>query len=128
MSAGNAYAIGLDKNAANYTPLSPLSLLARSAYVYPDRIAVIHGASRFTWADVYARCRRLGSALRQRGIGVGDTVAAMLPNVPAMYEAHFGVAMAGGVLNTLNTRLDAEAIAFMLDHGEAKVLLTDREF
>ena len=128
MAGGNPFDMGLDKNAANYTPLSPLSLIARSAYVYPDRIAVIHGATRLTWSEVYARCRRLGSALRQRGIGVGDTVAAMLPNVPAMYEAHFGVAMAGGVLNTLNTRLDAEAIAFMLDHGEAKVLLTDREF
>ena len=128
MAGGNPFNRALDKNPANYTPLSPLSLLARSAYVYPDRIAVIHGESRFTWSDVYARCRRLGSALRDRGIGVGDTVAAMLPNIPPMYEAHFGVAMAGGVLNTLNTRLDAEAIAFMLDHGEAKVLLTDREF
>ncbi|MEO8442514.1 MAG: acyl-CoA synthetase [Betaproteobacteria bacterium] len=128
MAGGDPYNMALDKNAANYTPLSPLSLIARSAYVYPDRIAVIHGATRLTWSEVYARCRCLGSALRQCGIGVGDTVAAMLPNVPAMYEAHFGVAMAGGVLNTLNTRLDAEAIAFMLDHGDAKVLLTDREF
>ncbi len=128
MAGGNSYNMALDKNAANYTPLSPLSLIARAAYVYPRRIAVIHGTARLTWAEVYARCRRLGSALRQRGIGAGDTVAAMLPNIPAMYEAHFGVAMAGGVLNTLNTRLDADAIAFMLDHGEAKVLLTDREF
>ena len=128
MAGGNSYNMALDKNAANYTPLSPLSLIARAAYVYPRRIAVIHGTARLTWAEVYARCRRLGSALRQSGIGAGDTVAAMLPNIPAMYEAHFGVAMAGGVLNTLNTRLDADAIAFMLDHGEAKVLLTDREF
>jgi len=128
MAGGNSYNMALDKNAANYTPLSPLSLIARAAYVYPRRIAVIHGTARLTWAEVYARCRRLGSALRQRGIGAGDTVAAMLPNIPAMYEAQFGVAMAGGVLNTLNTRLDADAIAFMLDHGEAKVLLTDREF
>ena len=128
MARGNPYDLALDKNAANYTPLSPLSLIARTAHVYPHRTAVIHGATRLTWSEVYARCRRLASALRQRGIGTGDTVAAMLPNIPAMYEAHFGVAMAGGVLNTLNTRLDADAIAFMLDHGEAKVLLTDREF
>jgi len=128
MARVNPYDIGLDKNAANYTPLSPLSLLARSAYVYPQRIAVIHDERRLTWSQVYTRCRRLGSALRRRGIGNGDTVAAMLPNIPEMYEAHFGVAMAGAVLNTLNTRLDAEAIAFMLQHGEAKVLLTDREF
>jgi len=128
MSAGNAYAIGLDKNAANYTPLSPLSLLARSAYVYPHRIAVIHGRQRFTWGEVYKRCRRLASALQKNGVGKDDTVAAMLPNIPAMYDAHFGVPMAGAVLNTLNTRLDAKAIAFMLDHGEAKVLITDREF
>jgi fatty-acyl-CoA synthase len=124
----NPYSVGLDKNAANYTPLSPLSLLARSAYVYPQRVAVIHGDRRLTWREVYERCRRLASALRAHGVGEGDTVAAMLPNIPAMYEAHFGVAMAGAVLNTLNTRLDAEAIAFMLGHGGAKVLITDREF
>jgi fatty-acyl-CoA synthase len=128
MARDNSFNVGLDKNTANYTPLSPLSLIARTAYVYPQRVAIIHGDVRLTWAEVYARCRRLASALRQHGIAAGDTVAAMLPNIPAMYEAHFGVAMAGGVLNTLNTRLDAEAIAFMLDHGEAKVLLTDREF
>jgi len=128
MARVNPYNVELDKNAANFTPLSPLSLLARTAYVYPGRIAVIHGDVRFNWSEVYARCRRLASALKARGIGVGDTVAAMLPNVPEMYEAHFGVPMVGAVLNTLNTRLDAEAIAFMLEHGEAKVLLTDREF
>ena len=128
MKPTHSYNTGLDKNAANYTPLSPLSLLARAAYVYPRRIAVIHGDVKLTWAEVYARSRRLASALKKHGIVEGDTVAAMLPNVPAMYEAHFGVPMTGAVLNTLNTRLDAEAIAFMLDHGEAKVLLTDREF
>jgi fatty-acyl-CoA synthase len=96
--------------------------------VYPQRLAVMHGDLKLTWAEVYARCRRLASALQKHGIGEGDTVAAMLPNIPAMYEAHFGVPMTGAVLNTLNTRLDAEAIAFMLDHAEAKVLLTDREF
>ena len=128
MTADNPYNTGLDKNAANYTPLSPLSLIARSASVYPQRVAVVHGEIKLTWAEVYARCRRLASALEQRGIGEGDTVAAMLPNIPAMIEAHFGVPMSGAVLNTLNTRLDAETIAFMLDHGEAKVLLTDREF
>jgi fatty-acyl-CoA synthase len=128
MARINPYDIGLDKSAANYTPLTPLSLLARTAYVYPDRVAVIHGDWRLTWSEVYARSRRLASALAARGVGVGDTVAAMLPNVPAMYEAHFGVPMTGAVLNTLNTRLDAEAISFMLQHGDARVILTDREF
>jgi fatty-acyl-CoA synthase len=124
----NPYAMGLDKNAANYVPLSPLSCLARSALVYPDRLSVVYNGRRFTWAQTYMRCRRLASALAARGVGTGDTVAVMLPNVPALYEAHFGVPMTGAVINTLNTRLDAEAIAFMLQHGEAKVLLTDREF
>ncbi|HUP96636.1 MAG TPA: acyl-CoA synthetase, partial [Usitatibacter sp.] len=122
------YEQGLDRNEANYTPLTPVSFLAKAAAVYPGRLAVVHGAVRRNWRDTYARCRRLASSLAQRGIGVGDTVATMLPNVPAMFEAHFGVPMTGAVLNTLNTRLDAEAIAFMLDHGEAKVLFTDREF
>ena len=125
---GNKYDQGLDRNPANYVSLSPLSYLERSAQVYPDYPSVIHGARRFTWAETYARCRRLASALASRGIGRGDTVAVMLPNVPAMFEAHFGVPMTGAVLNTLNTRLDAEAIAFMLGHGEAKVLITDPEF
>jgi len=122
------YDQGLDRNPANYVPLSPLSYLERSAQVYPNRSSVIHGERRFTWAETYARCRRLASALAARGIGRGDTVAVMLPNVPAMFEAHFGVPMIGAVLNTLNTRLDAEAISFMLAHGEAKVLITDPEF
>ncbi len=128
MRKPSMYDLHLDKNAANYVPLSPLSFLERSALVYPNRLALIYGTHRQTWAQTYDRCRRLASALAQRGVGHGDTVAVMLPNVPAMYEAHFGVPMAGAVLNTLNTRLDAEAIAFMLQHGEAKVLLTDREF
>ena len=122
------YESGLDKNTANYTALTPVSFLAKAAYVYPERIAVIHGDVRRDWRETYARCRRLASSLAQRGISVGDTVAVMLPNVPAMFEAHFGVPMTGAVLNTLNTRLDAEAIAFTLQHGEAKVLLTDSEF
>lgn len=122
------YEDGLDRTEANFTPLTPVSFLAKAAYVYPERTAVIHGAVRRNWAETYARCRRLASALVKRGIRRGDTVAAMLPNVPAMMELHFGPAMFGAVLNTLNTRLDAEAIAFMLDHGEAKVLFTDREF
>jgi len=122
------YASGLEPNAANHTTLTPVSFLAKAAYTYPERIAVIHGELRRTWKEVYERSRRLASALARRGIKRGDTVAAMLPNVPAMVELHFGPAMFGAVLNTLNTRLDAEAIAFMLDHGEAKVLFTDREF
>jgi fatty-acyl-CoA synthase len=124
----NTYAKDLDKTAANYVPLTPLSFIERSGRVYPGRLALVHGAQRYTWSETYARCRRLASALAQRGIGKGDTVAAMLPNIPAMYEAHFGVPMCGAVLNALNTRLDAEAIAFMLRHGEAKVVITDREF
>jgi len=124
----NPYEQDLDKNPANYAPLTPLSFIERAAAVYPQQVAVIHGDRRLTWQETYARARRLGSALARRGIGLGDTVAAMLPNVPAMYEAHFGVPMTGAVLNTLNTRLDADAIAFMLEHGGAKLLLTDREF
>ena len=122
------YDKGLEKNPANYTALSPLSFLPKAAAVYPNRVAVIHGVRRITWIELYARARRLASALQRRGVGKGDTVAAMLANTPEMVEMHFGPAMIGAVVNTLNTRLDAEAIAFMLDHGEAKVLVTDREF
>src|SRR5262252_478529 len=107
------YEDGLDRNAANYTPLTPVSFLEKAAYVYPERAAVIHGSVRRTWREVYERCRRLASALQKRGVKRGETVAAMLPNVPAMMELHFGPAMFGAVLNTLNTRLDAQAIAFM---------------
>jgi len=128
VSQSNPYSIGLDKNPANYTALSPLTFVERTAYIYPQRVSLIHGDLQHTWQETYERCRRLASALRKRGVGVGDTVAVMLANIPAMYEAHFGVPMAGAVLNTLNTRLDAEAIAFMLQHGEARVLLADREF
>src|SRR3954467_7370938 len=126
--AGNIFEQHLENTAANYAPLTPLSFLERAAYVYPNRPSVIHGAQRYTWAQTYERCRRLASALSRRGIGIGQTVAAMLPNTPPMYEAHFGVPMAGAVLNTLNTRLDPEAIAFMLDHGEARLLIADKEF
>ncbi|MPZ41909.1 MAG: AMP-binding protein [Betaproteobacteria bacterium] len=124
----NPYQLGLERNPANYAPLTPLTLLDWSASTYPDHPCVIYGDRRYTWGETHARCRTLGSALLRRGIGPGDTVAAMLPNVPAMYELHFSVAMAGAVLNTLNTRLDADTIAFMLQHAEAKVLFTDREF
>jgi fatty-acyl-CoA synthase len=127
LTAGNAYDLGLDQNPGNYTPLSPLSFLRRTAAVYPDRLAVVHGDYRATWRDTYARCRRLASALARRGVGRNDTVAIIAPNVPALLEAHFGVPMLGAVLNALNTRLDAGAIAFMLQHGEAKVLIADRE-
>ncbi len=124
----NPYNSGLDKNPANFVALSPMSYIQRTGRVYPDRLAIVYGDRRQSWGQTYERCRRLASALVGWGVGEGDTVAVMLPNVPAMFEAHFGVPMAGAVLNTLNTRLDAEAIAFMLQHGEAKVLLTDREF
>ena len=128
MSRRNIYEAHLDRNAANYVPLTPVSFLFRTAEVYPDRIAVIHGDWRLTWREVAARSTRLASALAKRGIGEGDTVAVMAANTPQMIEAHFGVPMSGAVLNTLNTRLDAAALAFMLEHGEAKILITDREF
>lgn len=124
----NPYETDLDRNPANFAALTPLSFLERAASVYPDRVAIVHGPQRQTWGATYARCRRLASALAARGLGVGDTVAVMLPNIPAMYEVHFGVPMCGAVLNTLNTRLDADTIAFMLKHGGAKVLITDREY
>ena len=122
------YDSGLDRNAANFQPLTPLSFLARAAEIYPDQTAIIHGARSWRYREFYARARRLASALAKRGIKRGDTVAAVLANTPAMLEAHYGVAMAGAVLNTINTRLDAAVIAFQLDHGEAKVLIADREY
>jgi fatty-acyl-CoA synthase len=122
------YDTDLDRNPANFQPLTPLTFLERSAAVFPDQVAVIHGPLRRTYAEFYARSRRLASALAKRGIKPGDTVAAMLANTPAMLESHYGVPMTGAVLNTLNTRLDAAILAFSLDHGEAKILITDREF
>ncbi len=124
----NAYDQGLERNPANFAALTPLSFIARTAYIWPQRTSVIHGKRRYTWGETYARARRLASALASRGIGRGDTVAAMLANTPEMVEAHFGVPMTGAVLNTLNTRLDAQALAFMLDHGGSKLILTDTEF
>jgi fatty-acyl-CoA synthase len=118
----------LAKNAANFTALTPLSFLSRAAIAYPDKLAVIHGAARFTYRELYTRCCRLADALRRRGVARGDTVAVMAPNVPALLEAHYGVPMAGAVLNALNYRLDARSIAFILAHGEAKLLIADREF
>ena len=123
-----AYDTDLDRNAANFQPLTPLGFLERSAAVFPDRLAVVHGAVRRNYRDLYARTRRLASALQAHGVGKNDTVTVMLANTPAMLECHFGVPMAGAVLNTLNTRLDAAIIAFTLDHAETKVLITDREF
>src|SRR3546814_3807938 len=125
---GHPFDTDLDKNPANYTPSSPLSFRRRTAKVFPDRTAVLHGDIRYGWAEFYARSRRLASALAKRGIGVNDCVAVIAPNIPQMLEAHFGIPMAGGVINALNYRLDAKAIAFSLDHGEAKVLLADTEF
>lgn len=118
----------LPRTEANFTPISPLSFLERAAEVYPRQLAVVHGPLRRTWAETYRRCRRLASALQRAGLGKGDTVAVMLPNTPPMVEAHFGIPMAGAVLNALNTRLDPEAVAFMLDHGEAKAVIVDVEF
>jgi fatty-acyl-CoA synthase len=124
----NIYRQNLDRNPANFAALTPLSFLARTAAVYPGKTAVIHGDQRYTYAELDGRCRRLASALARRGVGQGDTVAIMAPNVPAILEAHFGVPMTGAVLNCLNTRLDAPTIAFCLKHGEAKILITDSDY
>src|SRR2546428_1297704 len=126
--AANFFQRGLGRAPATFAPLPPLGFLPRTAEIHPERVAVIHGDRRITYRDFDARARRLASALVRRGIGPGDTVSALLPNVPAMLDAHFGVPMIGAVLNTINTRLDARTIAYILEHGEAKVLLTDREF
>ena len=128
MNSLNPYEYGMPRDAANFQALSPLGFLERAASVYPQHLALINGELRQTWGQTYARCRRLASALSQRGIGLGDTVALLAPNGPALFEAHFGIPMCGAVINALNTRLDAEAIAFILQHGEAKVLLVDKEF
>jgi fatty-acyl-CoA synthase len=122
------YTQGLARNGANFAALTPIDFIARAATVYPQRLAIVHGALRQDWATTYARCRQLASALQKAGVGQGDTVAVMLPNIPAMVEVHFGVPMSGAVLNTLNTRLEPESLAFMLDYAQAKVLLVDREF
>jgi fatty-acyl-CoA synthase len=118
----------LARNAANVAALTPLNFLSRAAAVYPVKLAVIHGDRRFTYREFYARCRRFADALRRRGIRPGDTVSVLAPNVPALLEAHYAVPMAGAVLNALNYRLDARSIAFILGHGEAKLLIADREF
>jgi fatty-acyl-CoA synthase len=122
------YELGLDRCAANYEPVTPLSALRKTALVYPDRLAVVYGAVRRTWSETYARCFALAGGLAAQGIGRGDTVAVVAANIPEMFEAHFGIPMAGAVLNTINTRLDAETVAFILDHGEAKAILADPEF
>src|SRR5439155_13640984 len=129
MAADSIYdAPHLARNPANFAALTPLNFLARAAAIYPDRLAVIDGERRFTYRQFYQRCCRFADALRRRGIGPGDTVAVMAPNVPALLEAHYGVPMAGAVLNALNYRLDASSIAFILNHGGAKLLIADREF
>jgi fatty-acyl-CoA synthase len=122
------YDLGLEKNEANYAPLSPLTFIERAAHVFPRRISLIHGDTRYTWSETYERSRLLASALAKEGIEKGDTVAMMAPNIPPHYEAHFGVPATGGVLNSLNIRQDADNIAFILEHGEAKALIADREY
>ncbi|HEY2186143.1 MAG TPA: AMP-binding protein, partial [Xanthobacteraceae bacterium] len=122
------YDTDLDRNPANFQPLTPLTLLERAAAVFPDRTAIIHGKLRRSYAEFYARSRRLASTLAQCGMQRGDTVSALLANTPALLECHYGVPMCGAVLNTINTRLDAATIAFQLEHAEAKLLLADREF
>jgi fatty-acyl-CoA synthase len=127
-SGGSIFERDLERNAANFQPLTPLSFLERAALAFPDHVAIIHGQRRISYAEYYTRARRLASALAQHGVRRGDTVAVMLGNTPSMLEAHYGVPMAGAVLCALNTRLDPSTLAFILDHGEAKVLITDREF
>ena len=122
------FSTDLDKNEANHSPLSPLTFIERAAAVYPDHCALVYDDVRRNWRDTYHRCRQFASALQRHGIENEDTVALMLPNVPAMYEAHFAIPMAGAVIHAINIRLDAEAIAFQLQHGGARVLLTDPEF
>ena len=126
--ANSQYSVGLDKNAANYTPLSPLTFIERAAAVYPDRCALVYNKLRRSWRETYRRSCQLASALRRHGVNTDDTVAVMLPNVPAMYEAHFAIPMAGAIIHALNIRLDPDAIAFQLEHGGARVLLTDPEY
>ena len=126
MSDQGHYSIGLDKTPANFVPLSPLSFIERSAAVYPDLTSAVYEGRVFTWAETYERCRRFASYLAKRGIGSSDTVAAMLPNIPSMNEIHFAVPMTGAVLNTLNIRLEANTIAFQLDHGGARIILVLR--
>ncbi|MBT6960447.1 MAG: acyl-CoA synthetase, partial [Rhodospirillaceae bacterium] len=127
MTQPGIYETDLDQTSANHEPLSPISFLRRAAEVYPNRVAVVHGPVRYTYLELYGRCRRLASALVKRGVVAGDTVAVLAPNIPAHLESHFGVPMTGAVLNAINTRLDASAIAFILEHGEAKVLMVDPE-
>ncbi len=128
LPANHMYVRGLDQNPANHVALSPISFIERAALVFPEKLAIVHGEFRQNWSQTFMRCRRLASALQKAGITTGDTVAVMLPNTPPMVEAHFGVPMAGAVLNSLNTRLDAASIAFMLNHGEAKLVIVDSEF
>lgn len=128
MNPSHLFDTGLEKNSANFSALTPLTFLQRAARTYPDHISIIHGPLRYTWNNTYQRCKRLASALQKIGVNVGETVAVMATNTPEIFEAHFGVPMCGAVLNALNTRLDAETIAYCLEHGEAKVLITDTEF
>ena len=128
VAKGSPYVRDLDKNAANYQPLSPLSFLERAAFTFPDHVAILHGEQKITYAQFYANCRRLASALAKRKIGLGDTVAVIAPNIPPMLDAHYGPLMIGAVLNAINYRLSAQEIAFILDHGEAKILIVDKEF
>src|SRR3954465_7052489 len=128
MSDQGHYSMGLDKTPANFVPLSPLSFIQRSAAVYPNLISAVYEGRVLTWGQTYERCLRFASFLAKRGVGPGDTVAVMLPNIPAMNEVHFAVPMTGAVLNTLNIRLEANTIAFQLDHGGARIILVDPEF
>ena len=121
------YNTNLDKNHANFTPLSPLSFLQRSAEVYPNRLSIVHGSKKYTWSDTFKRSKQLASALTKKGVGKGDTVAVLCFNTPEIYEAHYGIPMIGAIINTINIRLDVDTISYILEHGEAKVVITDNE-
>ena len=123
----NMYNTNLDKNHANFTPLSPLSFLQRSAEVYPNRLSIVHGSKKYTWSDTFKRSKQLASALTKKGVGKGDTVAVLCFNTPEIYEAHYGIPMIGAIINTINIRLDVDTISYILEHGEAKVVITDNE-
>ena len=124
----NIYGTGLGKGPANYASLSPINFLRRTASVYPNKTAVIYGDLKFSYGEFFARCRGLAFALQRDGVGSGDTVSVMAPNIPPMLECHYGVPMVGAILNAINTRLDSASIAFILEHSEAKVLIVDQEY
>ena len=124
----NNFSINLDKNNANYIALTPLTFIERTKDIYPDYESIVYGNRIYTWRETYERCLKFASALEKHGIGLGDTVSIIAANTPEIFEAHYSIPMTGGVINTINTRLEAETIAYILDHSDAKLLITDTQF